>query len=108
MADLTPTGSLTAAEAAKNLLEFYAGDATRWTQGEDARNAFGNPVPFGHPDACCWCLSGAIRALWLSGLDAGRWFCFADRFAGDFISWNDAPGRTFAEVVAALEKVASG
>lgn len=32
----------------------------RWTQGEFARNTAGSPVSSTSPDACCWCVLGAL------------------------------------------------
>jgi hypothetical protein len=34
----------------------------RWTQEVGARDRAGEPVPTASPLACCWCLTGALRA----------------------------------------------
>lgn len=36
----------------------------RWTQGENARDAEGHYVSPECPQACCWCLEGAILRVW--------------------------------------------
>lgn len=87
---------MTAAEAARALLEFYGGDEKRWTQGVRARTCTGFPVSVHSEHACCWCLMGAAALLNV-----------AQPWPG-YSRWNDVPGRTFAEVVAKLEKVANG
>jgi hypothetical protein len=40
----------------KNLIQ----DPAHWTQGTHARNKIGNPVKPADPDACQWCLDGAL------------------------------------------------
>lgn len=37
--------------------------ATGWTQGCSARNRQGNPVVPSSPEACQWCLLGAVTAM---------------------------------------------
>ena len=72
-----------------------------WTQRELARTADGSPDAPDNPLATCWCAIGAIesltnetyalRALYLMGVD-------------DIAKWNDAPGRTQAEVLALFDR----
>ena len=70
-----------------------------WTQSEFARNADGRAVPVDSSEAVCWCLRGAFMAdnhtTPLRVIDAmpRRWV----------VEWNDAPGRTQAEVLAFLD-----
>lgn len=81
-----------------------------WTQGVYARNSAGNPCLTTGPDACSFCLFGAIKR---AGSAAGLTDAQIDRldaFAGQVglvtpgvktsmvASWNDAPGRTKEEV----------
>ena len=35
-------------------------DPARWTKNAVARNAAGKEVPASHPEAVCWCVTGAI------------------------------------------------
>ncbi len=94
-----------------------------WTQGIPARDSAGNDLNFPlHPDGCCWCLTGACLIACYGGptlyagnadLDYGRYlpavyeteqladiFATVSRHAYNCIEdWNDAPGRTKAEVI---------
>ncbi len=76
-----------------------------WIQGPVARNEKGRDVFARSPDAVCWCAMGAIKAstreyqgeLYLEAVEA------ADPFMSGCVPvFNDAPGRTQAEVVSAL------
>lgn len=80
-----------------------------WTQETFARDATGRRVDMWSEDAKCFCVSSAIqrvegrfrRGAWnkFDGLTRQRGF----RHMAD---WNDHPGRTQAEVVAALREAA--
>lgn len=77
-----------------------------WTQGALYRDAAGEPIPnFGDREAVCYCAEGAIAAV------VGRYSLSHPAYAplggtGELSSWNDAPGRTQKEVVAALRQAA--
>ena len=86
-----------------------------WTQGAYARAAGGHVTPHRENTAVCFCAAGAIyratdaeigmsppaiAAAFEAALDA-----MGVRRISEF---NDAPGRTQAEVVAALRKAAKG
>lgn len=80
-----------------------------WTQGHGARDEDGAPITSSSEAAVCWCAFGAI---WHA---QGRMIIGetpAEAALGKVIGgariddWNDAPGRTQAEVVAALRKAA--
>ena len=80
-----------------------------WTQGHFARHKNGNPIGPFEDNAACWCASGAIqriegRARW------GAWDAFdgfiRQRGFDHMATFNDAPGRAQAEVVAALRQAA--
>ncbi|MGE0289088.1 MAG: hypothetical protein AB7I42_22820 [Bradyrhizobium sp.] len=76
-----------------------------WTQGAWARNAAGNGVFYDAPDAVRWC---AIGAIWADDKDR-RWGALLalGRHVGIEVSaWNDLPGRTADEVLAALRDCA--
>lgn len=80
-----------------------------WIQRSYARDRMGHFVDYTSPGAACWCAEGAIfrqipdadmsdvNAVW-------RFIAMAEPEAHDTPYWNDRPGRTQAEVVAALRK----
>jgi hypothetical protein len=79
-----------------------------WTQRASARNERGEIVPTTSDAACTWC---ALGALSVCGLD-GSWVPAAAALAvanfgtsdAHIPTWNDAPERTQAEVVAAFDR----
>lgn len=79
----------------------------RWTRGEFARRADGSPCGSKDPAAQCWCLVGAMCRLdddpirGMEMLDAIRAATRSDSAS----VWNDAPGRTHADVLALLDRV---
>lgn len=78
-----------------------------WTQDEYARDESGAHVDQYAKDATCWCIAGAISAAkgeggyWPS--DTIRYFMDINGIS-DVADWNDAPGRTQAEVIAAFTR----
>ncbi|MGI4744926.1 MAG: DUF6197 family protein [Janthinobacterium lividum] len=78
-----------------------------WTQGAQARRADGKQVMADGPNAVCWCLIGATEAAdpEYFGTDADR--VLYHLLGVDIVEWNDAPGRTQAEVVAKLREAAT-
>ena len=98
MPDTTPVSAVLSAAA--DLIE----PPGAWTQGVVARNAYGRCCYGYSRQAVCWCASAAI-----SRVDHGSslaHYKFSD-FLGESIPiWNDAPGRTQAEVVQALRAAA--
>lgn len=100
--------------------DFYGEDHARWTQGLGARNANGACVSIDAPDAKCFCLFGAMIKFTLP-LPRGQKAAIApalDRhvaitlrrlypaWGGNYVRWNDAPGRTADEVIALLHEAA--
>lgn len=78
-----------------------------WTQNSWACDANGRIVPPRSGDACCRCLDGALIAV--KGTDDTHRELEAIAVAlnvGSAMEWNDEPGRTQAEVVAALRSTA--
>ena len=80
-----------------------------WCQGRAAQDDEGRFVLSGSPSAACWCLLGACSAAYHSGgtgIDPVS-FAIKARHLGipSLVLWNDAPGRTQAEVVALMEKL---
>jgi hypothetical protein len=82
----------------------------KWTQQFYARDASGSRVPEYTANAVCWCASGAILRTagdWTS-TECGAAHRFLVSAVGASIpEWNDAPGRTQAEVVSALREAAA-
>lgn len=80
--------------------------AGMWTQGSWARDAAGaaDPRP---EDAACYCLYGAVRKAAGFGKTDAAFEALGQSFRGDYISWNDEPSRTQAEVVAVLRAAAA-
>lgn len=79
-----------------------------WTQGTDARDAAGHQVEPNDEAAVCWCIDGAYLRCGGKWHDAG-WKVLMGLVPEGLgpISWNDAPERTQAEVVAALREAAA-
>lgn len=84
-----------------------------WSRGSDARDGSGAPVPPGHPDATAWSLLGALGMVAAEG-DVGleelatALAALAELIVDPSLSnWNDAPGRTQAEVLATLDRAAA-
>ena len=93
----TKEEELTILRRAKALIE------KGWTQNTWCRDAKGNELNADSTDAVCWCLSAALGraandygALYLGPLD--------NIIGHYYIDWNDAPERTQAQVVKALEQ----
>lgn len=79
-------------------------DPTKWTQREYARTASGEGCYGGDPRAICWCIAGAIHGFF--GQERDEKFAKIQELLGEqpIGEWNDAPGRTAAEVQALCEK----
>lgn len=76
----------------------------RWTQSVLAKSKFGNAVTTRSPRAVSWCLLGAHYRV-TNGWTASDAWDILQRAAGvsSLSFWNDAPGRTHAEVLALLD-----
>ena len=83
----------------------------RWTQGEYARDAYGEKMPENDfSGAYCWCSIGAIRGDSAFNVspeiqDAEDLLArvIGERTAFKLPDWNDATDRTHAEVLAAFD-----
>ena len=81
-----------------------------WTQNAYARGKSGRPVdPENKRYAVCWCAVGAISRIAAAG--SAPWWTARrplERVIGQSClpDWNDTPGRTQAEVVAAFRAAA--
>lgn len=83
-----------------------------WTQGAFARDEHGCSTGWRSEDAKCFCVSGAITRAGDRPAGLNRaWQVFNDwtikRGFSHLARFNDAPGRTQAEVVAALREAAA-
>lgn len=86
--------------------------AKGWTQGEVARDAAGLAVGSISQDAVCWCSLGALNGAlgpgesWDGWSDAKKLLRIAAGIYDNIsiVDWNDAPGRTQAEVIAAFTR----
>lgn len=89
--------------------ELYT-DESKWTQGAFARTKYGSGCPRIRPEACCFCLLGAVlncypnkeqqipilEKLTQKVNPEGTGTCW---FKSNFvIEWNDHPTRSFTEV----------
>ncbi len=81
-------------------------DPASWCQGSLARDQDGNSLGSGDPDACQWCMIGAIeKSLFITSKAFSRLERVVKSKGFEIIAdWNDAPGRTHAEVIAALKE----
>jgi len=92
--------------------------ASSWTQHTEARSDDGNPIDPWSSDATSWSLLGALVAVYArlqrvdgegSALEALARACvkLAKTVDSDSLAaWNDAGGRTQADVLAALDEAA--
>jgi len=79
---------------------------TQWTKGWYARDVDGHTVSSRCPEAVCWCGYGAVSFVVssanLSGI--GVYSALYAAVGKSFISWQDAPERTHAEVLVAFDR----
>ena len=76
-----------------------------WTQGAMARDKNGVALSCSDQDAACWCVMGATMAVTHDIPTTNAAIGFLRLAVGDFAPrWNDTPGRTQAEVLAAFDK----
>ena len=112
-------GSPPATELAADMLTAVCTRIERgWCQWDDALDKRGRSVDPGSPAACSWSLTGALLVAWDEWRSVGRpaeaiSAAFAEAVlaigasVGELRRWNDAPGRTQEEVLAALDRALS-
>ena len=95
------------AEVLRAAAKRFAEDGT-WITGMMAVSEFGYRVSPCSEKAKCWCSLGAIDSTGATWENVGDAIHFFGRFVGgnNIAEWNDAPGRTQAEVVEAFEAAA--
>lgn len=114
-AKASPPSGLRPANAVAGILERAADliePEGRWTQGASARDADGNDLDGtkgANPDsAVCFCAAEAIWRVSKVRFDECPAHQFMMKFVGGPIpTWNDAPERTQADVVAKLREAAA-
>lgn len=79
----------------------------RWVQGDGATDSLGNSVSMRHPSATCRCTLFAILTVG-SGAEAGLAIDTLRQVIDlpedvSLPEWNDTPGRTHADVMAAFD-----
>lgn len=81
-----------------------------WTQRAIARDASGLACDAGEDFACAWCLAGAVNSTGATHAErVEAYMALSDHCSGanSIETWNDATGRTQAEVLdRAIEKLA--
>lgn len=91
------------ASSSKVVRELLTGP-DKWTTHYSARDKNGNPVDCLAPEACRWCVYGAVTRVYGGvGLDKLA-VCLRLTYGGcSPATFNDAEGRTYEEVVELLE-----
>lgn len=73
-----------------------------WCQGEFARTKSGISISAESPQACQWCLLGALQAVAQTREINTVLTWLKHQVNGDIGFWNDAPGRHHREVLALI------
>ena len=94
-------------EVTELLTEARARIARGWTQGASARDVTGSVTRAWAEEAVCWCAMGAVACRdddWTTAEPA--WAALRAAVGGEtWVSeWNDAPGRTQADVLALYDR----
>lgn len=86
--------------------ELFSGPE-KWTKRAYARTQDGAVAPCDSAGAVRWCLVGALEKCYPDHADkrTARAAIHAAIKKGTIPEWNDAPGRTFAEVKELVEKL---
>ncbi len=75
-----------------------------WTQGASAKNSDGMRTGVSAESAVCWCVLGAIWKCYVYDSLSEKMRDKLAELVGDIVKFNDAPGRTHAEVLEAVRK----
>ena len=78
--------------------------AQGWCQGMDAADAQGNPVDWSSRKARQWCISGAMANACDGFHEGARAALLSAAKARSLVRWNDAQGRTQAQVLKLFDK----
>jgi hypothetical protein len=99
--------------AALRAIRSVVSDPSRWCQGAAAKNADGQRVSPGVPSAVCHCLMGLIGQIQPPAVSIAVEDELIVTFGppppdtldgSDVAAWNDADGRTHADVLEAIDK----
>ena len=94
-------------EKFKTLQKLFA-DEKNWTKSSNARDIEGNSVWIFSDKACCFCLSGGMKHVYVSTEKIEElWVKLRNAIAvrdgiGNIIGFNDAPNTTIAEIRAVV------
>ena len=97
-----PATAMDVLSAARELVAKEGG----WTQRHYARGADGTYADFNHKKAVCFCTLGALYRVGLpepSALNDAESLLLKAAGVENIVVWNDAPGRTQADVVALFD-----
>lgn len=99
----------TAQEVAQELVEFYGDDASKWTQGSFARDAYNRVVGANSESAVCWCAVGAYSFLH-KGASSNETYraLFGLKAAlstSSIANWNDQEVKSFKQFIHELRRV---
>lgn len=74
----------------------------KWTQGDYARTKRGRSTDATSRSAVCWCLVGAAEVCYGADIREYRrvFYHITKKHPEGVSAWNDAPARTYADVVA--------
>lgn len=87
-------------------------DPSKWTQGVFSRDAAGKGLCWGHSDACCWCLSGAVIKCYPTDPETENVFkqlsdaamqLYPLQAMHGLVSFNDHPSTTFEHIRKVVE-----
>ena len=91
-------------------LDALLSDESKWTKGARARTADGGVTWSTADNACCWCLSGALRHVTDAMYD-DRHYAMVDALDAacpsatlSYIEWQDKPSRRFADIKALIAR----
>lgn len=90
----------------KTVVELFEGHPERWIKGNYGEDLEGIACLSKSPFACKWCLQGAINKVYAD--DADKRFNTNIKLrasVGMLFDWNDAPERTFEEVLAKCKEL---
>lgn len=94
-------------ELAAEMIGYYRKFQNSWTQNTYAKNKYGEDCPV--DEGTAFCMIGLCRNIAPKDIDLRLTLMqqFSCRFGMNMVLWNDTPGRTKEDVIAALEKIAN-
>lgn len=86
------------------IIELYRNES-RWCQGASARDARGFVSDIHGTNSVCWCFGGAIQRCYPTSSVEVRQRIKDHLGIENLVHWNDAPGRTFEDVLAVVKEL---